>query len=139
MILSEKPIEEIKVGDRVKSLATGHLGTVSIVEDQLQHPDSPRDIDNDYWVTIAWDCGKTSVTSHLWLDKVQDLTELEATKERVKQVSTHGLFHTLWSKAVGQENYDKSEWTELGDRIGDLLDPNEKRYFVNSRSIHADN
>lgn len=27
----------------------------------------------------------------------------------------HELFHILWTKAVGLQNYDKNEWKELQD------------------------
>ncbi len=29
------------------------------------------------------------------------------------------LFHTLWTKAVHTDNYDKSEWRELGRILND--------------------
>jgi hypothetical protein len=29
----------------------------------------------------------------------------------------HYLFHTLWTKAVGTADYDKSEWKRLSDFI----------------------
>lgn len=34
--------------------------------------------------------------------------------------SLHGLFHKLWTKAVGTEDYNKPEWMELEKKIKDL-------------------
>jgi hypothetical protein len=33
----------------------------------------------------------------------------------------HGLFHTLWSKAVGTPEYNKREWQRLEQLILELL------------------
>lgn len=33
----------------------------------------------------------------------------------------HTLFHTLWSKAVGTPNYDKSEWKSLQEMVFNLM------------------
>lgn len=37
--------------------------------------------------------------------------------------TTRELFHALWTKAVGTEQYDKKEWMELERRLGHLIDP----------------
>jgi hypothetical protein len=38
------------------------------------------------------------------------------------QREVHSLFHTLWSKAVGTENYNKSEWKQLGNYLYSLME-----------------
>ena len=43
-------------------------------------------------------------------------TEKEKIKH-LKKVSTHGLFHILWSKTGKSNNYDKEEWIELEKRL----------------------
>lgn len=35
----------------------------------------------------------------------------------IASLSTHELFHRLWTKAVGTKDYVKAEWNELGLRI----------------------
>ena len=42
-----------------------------------------------------------------------------------RQRDVHHLFHTLWTKAVGTDNYNKSEWKQLGDYLYALLDEPE--------------
>jgi len=37
----------------------------------------------------------------------------------------HYLLHTLWTKAVGTENYDKSEWKRMSAFIYAHLDRNK--------------
>jgi hypothetical protein len=32
----------------------------------------------------------------------------------IPQRDVHHLFHTLWTKAVGTENYNKNEWKQMG-------------------------
>jgi hypothetical protein len=31
----------------------------------------------------------------------------------------HGLFHTLWTKAVGTKDYDKRQWLEFETKLND--------------------
>jgi len=38
-------------------------------------------------------------------------------REKLKNMSTHRIFHILWTKAVGTPGYDKDEWKELGNRL----------------------
>lgn len=38
----------------------------------------------------------------------------------------HYLLHTLWTKAVGTEDYDKQEWRALEAAINKLAFPNDK-------------
>jgi hypothetical protein len=44
-------------------------------------------------------------------------------------MTTHKLLHTLWSKAVGTQDYEKLEWGELERRLreAEMMDPKEKR------------
>lgn len=35
----------------------------------------------------------------------------------MKTTDVIGLFHTLWTKAVGTPNYDKAEWMELERKL----------------------
>jgi len=66
--LSDKPLSEIKVGDRVKSLNTHSLGTVVGKSDK---PDG-----DDYEVHIDWDNGKKSYKVwHMWLTSIEEVWE----------------------------------------------------------------
>lgn len=40
------------------------------------------------------------------------------TEQQLSAYNTLCLFHRLWTKAVGTENYDKKEWQELEKRLG---------------------
>jgi hypothetical protein len=44
--------------------------------------------------------------------------------ETTDKQTTHQLFHQLWTKAVGEPGYNKSEWMELSKRI--VFDPKPK-------------
>ena len=35
-------------------------------------------------------------------------------------VTIHKIFHTLWTKAVGTDTYDKKEWIELERSLAEL-------------------
>jgi hypothetical protein len=50
-------------------------------------------------------------------------------QERLNKLTTHALLHTLWTKAVGSDSYDKAEWGELDKRLtqAKMMDPKEKR------------
>lgn len=39
----------------------------------------------------------------------------------INQTKVHHLFHTLWTKAVGTENYNKNEWKQLGNYLYSLM------------------
>ena len=38
-----------------------------------------------------------------------------------RQQDVHYLFHTLWAKAVGTENYNKNEWKQMSNYLYALL------------------
>lgn len=65
MKLSEMCIGDIHIGQRVKSLHTGTLGTITNV---LFFTPAESD-DNE--IVIEWDNGKFSQVWHFWLDGVE--------------------------------------------------------------------
>lgn len=42
---------------------------------------------------------------------------VDLTLSQVQRMSSRGLFHRLWTKAVGTVRYDKTEWMELQGRL----------------------
>lgn len=41
----------------------------------------------------------------------------EAKRAHLKTLTIHALLHTLWSKTLRTDNYDKAEWLELEERL----------------------
>ena len=50
----------------------------------------------------------------------------------IKDHELHRLFHTLWTKAVGTDRYNKEEWKRLETIISNLQEKAEET--KNSRS-----
>ncbi len=46
--------------------------------------------------------------------------ELTGTELRERFYKAHGALHRLWTKDVGREGYDKSQWAELDNAIFEL-------------------
>lgn len=48
----------------------------------------------------------------------------------------HYLLHTLWTKAVGTEKYDKSEWKRMSDFVYAHLD--KTKIYTNPQNDQQD-
>jgi hypothetical protein len=72
------------------------------------------------FVARWWHARKLKKESSANLTSVGDESTLTYMDYNQKEV--HGLFHTLWSKAVGTENYNKSEWKQLGNYLYALME-----------------
>ena len=61
--LSDKPLNEIHVGDKVRSLNTGTLGIVTYVSKEI--------VKEDYVLNFKWDDGNVSESVwHFWLTEI---------------------------------------------------------------------
>lgn len=47
----------------------------------------------------------------------------------------NAAFHKLWTKAVGTEGYDKSQWKELGRLIEQLISARNETYDIAKRTF----
>ncbi len=54
----------------------------------------------------------------------------------INQTKVHHLFHSLWTKAVGTEKYDKNEWKQMGNYLYSLMDtPGSSRKIAETEQV----
>jgi len=50
--------------------------------------------------------------------RAEDLLGSDDDERLYEDLSDHEMLHRLWTKAVGEEGYDKQEWKALEKRLG---------------------
>jgi hypothetical protein len=52
------------------------------------------------------------------------------------QKDVHHLFHTLWTKAVGTERYNKNEWKQMGSYLYSMMEsPGASKKIIEAEKV----